>query len=158
MEPVVERALPSGRTLVLRIGSAGEDVEIRSAAGELDLRITLTDKGPVVSLRGARLELDAADVAFRCRDFDVQATGTAQIVADELRAKTTRDIHLNGEFIRLNCSPASEAEAQARMAQAEALMAAQAAAVAFTPVAMGETPKPPAVSSDPCCTPEPSKP
>jgi hypothetical protein len=140
VESVVERPLPSGRKLVLRIGDAGEDVEIRSATGELDLRITLTDAGPVVSLRGARLELDAPDVAVRCRDFNVQASGTAQIVADELRAKTERDIHLNGSFIRLNCTPESEAAAQARLAQMEAQMSGQTAVAPAHP------------ASDPCGT------
>ncbi len=126
---IVERVLPSGRTLVLRLGSAGEDIEIRSAEGALDLCIKLTDAGPVVSLRGARIEVDAADVAFRVRDFDVQATGTVrlaserevQLEADELRAETKRDIHLNGAFIRLNCTADGDAEAQALLAQ----MAAQ---------------------------------
>src|SRR5689334_9807832 len=100
---IVQRVLPSGRTMVLRIGSGGEDIEVRSAAGDLDLRITLTGAGPVVSLRGARVEVDAADVAVRCRDFDVQASGEVRFGAQELRAETKRDIHLNGEFIRLNC-------------------------------------------------------
>lgn len=114
---IVERVLPSGRTLVLRIGSATEDIEIRSTAGELDLRITLTDAGPVVSLRGARVELDAADVAVRCRDFDVKASGEVRFEAEELRAQTKRDVHLNGAFIRLNCTTEGEAEAQELLAQ-----------------------------------------
>jgi hypothetical protein len=126
----MEHALPRGRTLVLRIGSAGEDIEIRSAAGEIELRIALTDAGPVVSLRGARVEVDAADVAFRCRDFDVQASGAARLAsagemrleAGEIRAETKHDIHLNGAFIRLNCTPDSEAEAQALLAKARDAM------------------------------------
>jgi hypothetical protein len=130
---VVSRVLPSGRTLVLRIGAEGEDLEIRSPEGALDLRITLTDAGPVVSLRGARVEVDAADVAVRCRDFDVQASGNVRFGAEELRAETTRDIHLNGAFIRLNCTADGDAEAQALLAQ----MAAQ----------QGTEP----TASDPCC-------
>lgn len=114
---LLERALPSGRSLVLRVGSAGEEVEIRSAAGDVDLRITLTDAGPVVSLRGARLEIDSLDLAVRCRDLDVQATGEVSLEADELRAETRRDIHLNGAFVRLNCTPQAEAEAQALLAR-----------------------------------------
>jgi hypothetical protein len=136
VDGVVERVLPSGRKLVLRIGSAGEDIEIRSAGGDLDLRITLTDAGPVVSLRGARIEVDTADVAVRCRDFDVQASGTVRLASerevrfegDELRAETKRDIHLNGTFIRLNCTADGDAEAQALLAQMAAQQAAQAAA------------------------------
>lgn len=132
---IVERALPSGRSLVLRVGGDGEEIEIRGAGGAVDLRITLTDAGPVVSLRGARVEVDSADVAVRCRTFDVQATGTVRVAseqevrfeADELRAETKRDIHLNGTFIRLNCTADGEAEAQALLAQMAATVAAQGA-------------------------------
>ena len=124
---VVERRLPSGRSVVLRIDGAGEEIEIRSARGEVDVRITLTDAGPVVSLRGARLELEAPDVSVRCNTFDVHATETlslsserdVRIEADELRAKTEHDVHLNGAFIRLNCTadcPPPE-EIYAQMAQ-----------------------------------------
>jgi hypothetical protein len=128
--PTMERALPSGRRLALRIGSAGEEIEIRSPAGDIEVRIVLTDAGPVVSLRGARLEVDAADVAFRCRDFDVEASGTARVAsaceikleANEIRAQTEQDIHLNGAFIRLNCTPEGEAAAQALLAKARAAM------------------------------------
>jgi len=133
---IVKRVLPSGRTLVLRIGSAGEDIEIRSAEGALDLRITLTEAGPVVSLRGARVEVDVADIAVRCRNFDVQASGDVRLAserevrfeAEDLRAETTRDIHLNGAFIRLNCTAEGEAEAQALLAQIAAQQAVQPAA------------------------------
>ena len=113
VEPeIVERRLPSGRSLVLRMDGAGEEIEIRSARGELDVRITLTDAGPVVSLRGARLEVESPDVAFRCNTFDVQAAGAVslaserevRVTADEVRMETAHDIHLNGAFIRLNCT------------------------------------------------------
>jgi hypothetical protein len=141
----LERALPSGRRLALRIGSAGEEIEIRSPAGDIELRIALTDDGPVVSLRGARLEVDAADVSFRCRDFDVEASGAARVAsareikleANEIRAQTQGDIHLNGAFIRLNCTPEGEAAAQALLANARAAMEA----------ALEGTRKPP---TDPC--------
>jgi hypothetical protein len=108
----LERRLPSGRSLVLRTDAGGEEIEIRSARGEVDLKITLTDAGPVVSLRGARLEIDSPDVAFRCRNFDVEATGDlslrsqreVRILGDELRARTEHDIHLNGAYVRINCT------------------------------------------------------
>jgi hypothetical protein len=133
---VIERRLPSGRSLVLRIDGAGEEIEIRSARGELDLRITLTDAGPVVSLRGARLEVESPDVAFRCRTFDVQATEAltlasereVRVVADEVRMETQRDIHLNGAFIRLNCDASGGPSADEIVAAAMAGVAAGAAA------------------------------
>ena len=119
IEPeIVERRLPSGRSLVLRMDGDGEEIEIRSARGELDVRITLTDAGPVVSLRGARLEVESPEVAFRCGTFDVQAAGAVSLVSErevriaggELRMETARDIHLNGAFIRLNCTEGAAAD------------------------------------------------
>ncbi len=109
---LLERRLPSGRSMVVRMDSEGEQIEIRSPAGELDLRIVLTSAGPVVTLRGARLEVDSAEVAFRCRTFDVHATerlrvsseGEVQIAADEMRLTAEHDIHLNGAYLRLNCT------------------------------------------------------
>jgi hypothetical protein len=108
---LIQRQLPSGRSLALRASLSGEEIEIRSPQGELDLRITLTDAGPVVSLRAARLELDAPAVAVRCQTFAVSASsevslssgGALNLTADELRAKTEHDIHLNGAYVRLNC-------------------------------------------------------
>ena len=64
-------------------------------------------------MRGARIEVESPEVAFRCQTFDVQASGNVRLAseqevrieADELRAQTKRDVHLNGAFIRLNCTP-----------------------------------------------------
>ena len=113
VERQLERQLPSGRSLVLRTDPAGEELEIRSRRGEVEVRIVLTDAGPVVTLRGGRLELDAPAVSVRCETFAVQASsevsltsqGAVRIAADELHARTAQDIHLNGAFIRLNCTP-----------------------------------------------------
>ena len=95
-DTVTQRQLPSGRSVTLRFGDGNESLEVRSPLGEVEVRIELTDAGPVVKLRGARLELEAADaVAVRCKQFDVRA--------EEMRVKTEGDIHLNGGIIRLNC-------------------------------------------------------
>jgi hypothetical protein len=112
-EPIFERRLASGGLLHLRTSDKGEELELRSARGDLDLRIVLTEAGPVVSLRCARLDVESPEVAFRCDTFDVQAKGDVRIAserevaitADELRAKTERDIHLNGAYVRINCTP-----------------------------------------------------
>lgn len=108
-----ERRLASGGSLHLRTRANGEELELRSAKGDLELHIVLTAAGPVVSLRCARLEVESPEVAFRCDTFDVQAKRDVRlaserevtITADELRAKTERDIHLNGAYVRLNCTP-----------------------------------------------------
>src|SRR5579859_5614788 len=73
------RALPSGHSVVLKAGDGCEELEIRSRDGDVEVRITLTDKGAVVNLRGGRLQMQSADtISLNCRRFDVvTAEGTA---------------------------------------------------------------------------------
>jgi hypothetical protein len=104
--------LPSGRSLVLRVADGQESIEIRTPQGQVELQIALTDAGPLVRLRAARLELEASDaVAVRCRRFELETSeatelhsaGVVRITSQELRVRTQDDIHMNGAFIRLNC-------------------------------------------------------
>lgn len=98
------RQLPSGRSVVVRVHDSKEELEVRSPGGEVEVRIVLTENGPVVSLRGARLELESAEaVAVKCRTFEVNASEGVNLTGHELRVKTDDDIHLNGKIIRLNC-------------------------------------------------------
>src|SRR5262245_9319633 len=67
-----EQALPSGRSVLLKLTGAAEELEVRSPQGDVEVRITLSDQGPVVHLRGARLELEAPDtIALNCRHLEV---------------------------------------------------------------------------------------
>jgi hypothetical protein len=106
------RVLPSGRSVVLKIGDDCENLEVRSPDGDVEVRITLTDQEAVVSLRGGRLQMESADaVALNCRRLDVVTTeGTALGSAGEvlitgrgMRVKTDNDIHMNAGVIHLNC-------------------------------------------------------
>ena len=110
-ETTGERLLPSGRSVIVKVAGQREELEIRSAEGEVEVRITLTEQGPVVSLRGGRLELEAPDtVAVHCRRFEVntteetqlQSSGPVHITGQEMFVETKSDIHLKGAIIRLN--------------------------------------------------------
>lgn len=106
VDTIVDRRLPSGRTVTLQVEGSQEAIEVRSAEGEVDVRIVLTDAGPVVSLRGARLELASPEVSVACKRFEVRADEEIRLASDgEVRVQTERDIHLNGAYIRLNCTP-----------------------------------------------------
>lgn len=90
--------LPSGRSVRLRVSNGTEELEVRSPDGDVEVRIVLTDAGPVVHLRAARLHLDATeDVTVACRRFEVEAT-------DEVRLRAAGDVHVNGDVVRLNCT------------------------------------------------------
>jgi len=116
--PTPARRLPSGRSVVMRAVQGQEELEIRTAEGELEVRVTLTEAGPVIQLRGARLEVESPDaVLFHCRRFevhaaerlDLQSGGDAGIMARELRVKTEGDVRIDGEVIRLNCEQSGSA-------------------------------------------------
>lgn len=104
--------LPSGRTVATSAAGGKEQIEIRSATGDLELRIALTPEGPVLQLRGVRLEIDSTDtVAVRCKDFEIAATDSIRMsaakdvaldAAGELRVKTMGQMHMDGEMIHLN--------------------------------------------------------
>lgn len=91
--------LPSGRVVAVRAVGGEEAVEVRSADGLLELRLVLTDAGPVLRLRGVRLEVEASDaVALRCREFAVETTG-------DIRLRAGGDTHIDADYVRLNCQP-----------------------------------------------------
>src|SRR5438067_13914917 len=79
----------------------------------MELRIALTDQGPVLTLRGARLEIDAADtVAVNCRHFAVHTTdgvvldaagGIALRSGAETHLRSAGDTYIDGRLVNLNC-------------------------------------------------------
>ena len=112
-ETSLARQLPSGRTVSVRTADGREEIEIRSAGGEMEVRIVLTPQGPVLQLRGARLEIDSTDtVAVNCRSFEVKAADGVKIQAagdidvsgaGELRMKTSGQTFIDGDYVNLNC-------------------------------------------------------
>ena len=94
------------------MAAGDEELEVRDRDGGLEVRIRLTADGPVVQVRGGRLELQGAeDVAVQCRRFEVSAAegidlrsgGDVNIAGRELTAQTEDDIRMNGRVIHLNC-------------------------------------------------------
>lgn len=100
-----QQVLPSGRSVVVRLAGAAEEIEVRSPAGDVEVRITLTDDGPVVSVRAARLELNAVDdIALHCKRLTVETSeGTELHTQGEMQVRSAGDMHLNGKMLHLNC-------------------------------------------------------
>ena len=64
--------LPSGRTVIIQADVNGEQIEIRSRDGDLEVEIELTENGPLLFLRGAKLQIESLDnVVLNCREFEV---------------------------------------------------------------------------------------
>jgi hypothetical protein len=105
--PDSERALPSGRLVIVRSGGAAggdDEIEVRSPAGEVEVRIACTAAGPVVTVRGGRLEIESSGaLALRAPRVEVDA--------GEMRVRTEGDIRMNGAKIHLNCTDEEEAAA-----------------------------------------------
>lgn len=101
--------LPEGRTLEV---TEGDLVEVRAASGQLELRIRLTEDGPVLELESVRLKLTAAEsVDVECEDFNVTARSSVGIAAQsaisvsgkaDVRVDAEGEVHVTGEIIHLN--------------------------------------------------------
>ncbi|MGE3164089.1 MAG: hypothetical protein AB7O52_04240 [Planctomycetota bacterium] len=107
------RILPSGRSLDLSVHGGEERIEVRSASGELEVSIVLTESGPVLRLRGAKLEIDSTEaIAVRCRSFELETKESVSLRAggpvavtsdDEIRLRSAQQTFIDGDYVNLNC-------------------------------------------------------
>lgn len=104
--------LRDGRTLT--IGDAGADqlVEIRAASGALELRIQLTEAGPILQMEAVRLQLRATEaVEIASKRIDLKATeglgltagGEIQVAGEaDVKVDAKGEVRINGAMIYLN--------------------------------------------------------
>ncbi|MDB4928571.1 MAG: hypothetical protein JWM10_1055 [Myxococcaceae bacterium] len=107
------QSLPSGRSVAVLADDHGERVEVRALNGTLELTIELTPTG-------ARLHLDAVDIALRasgtlsaeCDRFDLRARSEARLSSAATTVESTEgdltlrahdDVRAAGERVLLNC-------------------------------------------------------
>ena len=89
-----EVALRGGRSL--RVAEAGEVVEIRAASGQLELRIRLTDEGPVLQMEAVRMQLRASEaVEIESKRVDIKTEG-------DLTIDAKGEVRVVGAMIYLN--------------------------------------------------------
>ena len=98
-------SLRSGATLSLQTDAQGEMIVLRSAGGSVDLSIRMTDQGPVLSLRGVRLEIEATEeLALRCREFSVEAQSGIRLASGgDVQVRSAGSTFVDGDFVNLNC-------------------------------------------------------
>ena len=97
-----ELYLRDGRKLV--VGDNDQLVEIRSPSGMLELRIKLTEEGPILQMETVRMQLKASEsveiaakrVDIVATDVDIKAEESIDVVAenDDVRV-VGKKIHLN---------------------------------------------------------------
>ncbi len=106
-----ELYLRDGRTLSVS-GDREQLVEIRAASGQLELRIRLTEQGPVLQMDAVRMELRASEsVAVETKQFTVNATESVALASQgsvavtstgETTVKAEGDVVVVGKTIHLN--------------------------------------------------------
>lgn len=96
--------LSQGRTLAVTPSSLGDVVEIRSAEGELEVRITLTAQGPVLTMNAVRLALRATEqLELTAPTIALHASEAVNVTSNgQATVRATDDVAINGRKIYLN--------------------------------------------------------
>ena len=90
--------LRDGRKLVLSEQGSDQLVEIRNESGMLEVRIVLTEQGPVLQMESARLSLKAAEaVEIESKRVEIKGTETLELNGGEVAVKGETDVKVNAE-------------------------------------------------------------
>ena len=101
----------SKRTISLVTSKFGDTLTVYSPDKKMEFHLEWGLNGPVVKIGVARIELVAKDsIGLKCSNFkvhasegiEIQSEGELKIQTAEIRARTAKSIHLEGEKIRLN--------------------------------------------------------
>jgi hypothetical protein len=88
--------LQRGRTLLVEPTGDDDLVEIRAPSGTVEIRIRITDAGPVLELESVRLALRAREA------IDLEADQITLSGKADVRVDAGGDVVVTGETIRLN--------------------------------------------------------
>jgi hypothetical protein len=96
--------LREGRTLSVEHAGRDELVEIRSSSGQVELRIRLTEEGPVLQMETARLQLKASEaIEIESKRVEIRATESVQLASEnEVKVDAEGEVRVNGKMIFLN--------------------------------------------------------
>ena len=104
--------LAHGRMLTVNSANGEQIVEIRGSSGLIELRVKITEEGPVLLLEGVRISLSAAEtVDVACKQFNVNASqsiemksqGGIQVSGEgDVRVQANGEVRVKGEMIYLN--------------------------------------------------------
>jgi hypothetical protein len=95
--------LQGGRTLVLEPVGDDDLIEVRAPSGTVEIRLRITDDGPVLELESVRLSLRAArSVDVEASEFNVSADEISLAGKADVRIDADGDVVVTGETIRLN--------------------------------------------------------
>ena len=108
----IQVELDSGRKIMVSPGEEEELLEVVDPKGEVILTIRLTDEGPVITIKGARLELksteaidiEAKKIRIRAEEEAVVESGGLLNIDSikKMDISSKDDIRIEGKMIRLN--------------------------------------------------------
>jgi len=95
--------LRDGRKLVVSEQGGESLVEVRSQSGMVEVRIRLTEQGPVLQMESARLQLKAEEaIEIQSQRVEIKG-GAVKVHADEdLELDAESDVRVTGKMIFLN--------------------------------------------------------
>lgn len=104
--------LKHGRTLSVASDGVDELIEIRASSGDMELRIRMTEDGPVLQLEAVKLAVKATEsIDLECKSFKVDAAESVEIASKgemkvtsegEMNIESPKDVRVRGEKIWLN--------------------------------------------------------
>lgn len=104
--------LREGRTLKVSAHGGEDLIEIRAASGQLELRILLTEQGPVLQMEAVRLKLKASEaVEVEAKQIAMKAQESLALASEgevtvtstgETRVEAEGDVRVIGKTINLN--------------------------------------------------------
>lgn len=90
--------LRDGRKLVIGEQHGEQLVEIRSESGMLELRIRLTEEGPVLQMESARLSLKASEaVEIESQRVAIKATEQLELKGAAVQVTSEEDVKVDAE-------------------------------------------------------------
>ena len=91
--------LDSGRQVLVQSDEKEELLEILERGGEVVMTVRLTDKGPIVSVQGARLELKSTEsIALEAKKIRIKAQEEASIESEgTLKIESSKKMDINSE-------------------------------------------------------------
>lgn len=95
--------LRDGRKLVVSDAGTDQLVEIRNESGMLELRIKLTEQGPVLQMESVRLQLKATEaVEIESQRVAIKGTEQVEVAGGKVDVTAEEDVRVRGEKIYLN--------------------------------------------------------
>lgn len=90
--------LRDGRKIVLSEQGSEQLVEIRNESGMLEVRIRLTEAGPVLQMESARLSLKATEaLEIESKRVEIRGTETLELSGGGIQITGEQDVKVNAE-------------------------------------------------------------